>query len=240
MKVRCSSNGKIISKSGKLTQTGKTYLQELFTQEKRGVKKEIISKYLEKGTATEEQDLELLNRNLYSNTFVFKNEERRENKYISGEFDVLGADKILYDVKNAWDWLTFDKVQSLSWDYEWQVKGYLWLWGLKKGRIFYCLNNMPEHMLDEMERKMFYANHFASYEDPEYIELCEELRYKHNYDRFSDAERFKIFDIELKDEDIEKMISCHKQAQDYYKELESAEKSRITFNQSLINKAKKQ
>src|SRR5699024_12816248 len=107
MKVRCSSNGKIVSKSAKLTQTGKTYLQELFTQEKRGVKKEIISKYLEKGTATEEQGVELLNHTLYPNTFVVKHAERMENKYISGEYEALGADNTLYVVNNACDCITF-------------------------------------------------------------------------------------------------------------------------------------
>lgn len=230
---RCSDLGKIMSNKGDLTQSNKTYLTEVFICEKNGIRKEISSKFLEKGNLTEQDGLTLLNKAIYPNNLLIKNTERRHNGWIHGEADCIAPDDIIYDIKNAWDKISFGKA-DLTTDYYWQLVGYMWLWGKNKARLFYCLNNMPEVLLIDEERKLFYANHFVTYEDPEYQKLCEEMRAKHNYDDMKLEERFKVWDVEHSDEEIGKLktkiLKCRKFLNDLYeKEME-----RIKYNRSLM------
>lgn len=163
-----------------------------------------------------------------------KNTERKQNTFINGEMDCMAPDKILYDIKNAWDWITFDKAK-LSFDYEWQLRGYMWLWNVDKSRLFYCLTNMPESLLIDEERKLFYANHFISYEDYEYQKLCEELRKKHNYDNFQFWERFKIWDVRHSADKINKLKDKITVCRAFLNKLHHEEMDRINSNKSLMN-----
>lgn len=210
---RCSSLGKIHSSDGTLTQTNKTFLIELFVQEVDGIRKDISSKYFEKGTFNEVDGVQLINEALYPDHFLTKNTERKGNGWINGECDVLPPDDIIYDVKNAWDKITFAKAK-LSIDYELQGRGYMWLWGKPTFRLFYCLTNMPEHMLCDEEKKIFFSHSFVTMEDEEYLKLCMELRRKHNYDDMELWKRFKIWEIEHSDDKIEelkkKITKCRK------------------------------
>lgn len=228
-KFRCSDLGKIVSKSGKLTDGIKTYLQEIFIQETEGVRKEISSKYFEKGLFEEETGITLLQNTLHQKGLVLKNRERKSNDYIHGECDCFVKGTI-YDIKNAWDRFTFGKAE-LTHNYEWQIRGYMILWNADGGRLFYCLNNTPEHLLCEEERKLFYREHFVSFEDKDYLSLCDELRKAHNYDDKPLHERFKVWDVELTAENIEQIEDSVIAARKYLNEL--AEEQQASFEKNL-------
>lgn len=230
---RCSALGKIMSTRGDLTQSNKTYLTELFIGEINGIRKEISSKYFEKGNLTEQDGLTLLNKTLYPENLLVKNKERKHNGWIHGETDCITPDGLVYDIKNAWDKFSFGKA-DLTNEYEWQLRGYMWLWEADKARLFYCLNNMPEGLLIDEERKLFYANHFVSYEDKEYQRLCEELREKHNYDNMELWERFKVWDVDHSDEMIDKLKAKIKACRAYLNKLWAEEVYRIVKNRSLM------
>lgn len=216
-KFRCSALGKIMSKSGKLTDNNITYLTEMFIGEMEGIRKEITSKYFEKGNYMEEDGITLLQDTLHRGKLILKNKERKENDFIHGEADCIVGD-IIYDIKNAWDRFTFGKA-SLTFEYEWQLRGYMWLWDKPNSRLFYCLNNMPEHLLCDMERQLFYKHYFATMEDEEYIKLCMELRKKHNYDHMPLYARFRYWEIENNKERIEKAKSKIKECRTFLNEL---------------------
>lgn len=231
-KFRCSALGKIVPKKGSLTDTIKTYLQECFIGEVYGVRRDISSKYFEKGKFCEEDGITLLQNTIYKDKLLLKNDVRMNNEYIHGEYDTLKDGKV-WDIKNAWDLFTFGKAH-LSWEYEWQLCGYAWLLDVRKAGLFYCINNMPEHMLIDEERKIFYSGKFFTQENEEYIKLCNEMRAKHNYDHMPLWERFKIWDIEFTEEKKDQAIDAVTKARKYMCELWDHHQEHMTRNKLLM------
>lgn len=231
-KFRCSALGKIVSKSGKFTDGNKTYIEEVFNGEVYNVRKEITSKYFEKGLFEEESGITLLNKTLYPKSIIVKNKERKENEWIHGEADCI-KDGIVYDIKNAWDKFTFAKA-DLTHDYNYQLIGYMWLWELDKARLFYCLNNTPDHIFESEARKMLYTGNFISEESPEYIEAYNNLKEKHTHDNMPLEERFKLWDISRSDEQIEVLKKSITMARNYMNELWNDRQATIQKNRELM------
>jgi len=131
MKVRASQIGKIMTnprKSGEvLSQTAKTYVQDLVLEEKYGIKKEFSSRYTDKGNEVEDLSIGLVNEVLNYN-FIYKNDEFFENEWIKGTPDV-NTDEVLIDVKSSWDASTFPwfETEIPNKDYYYQLQGYMWL-----------------------------------------------------------------------------------------------------------------
>lgn len=235
-KFRCSALGNIVTASGKLTDGAKTHLLEVFIGEMYGVRKEIYGKALDKGIACEQDGFKMLNDTLYPERFIEKIKEPSENEYIKGTADCI-PDDIVHDIKNAWDRFTFGKA-DLTHIYEWQLKGYMFLYDKPKARLFYCLNNMPDHLLANEERKMFYfKQEWATMDSPEYLKACEELRASHNYDSMPIQDKFKVWDIERSADDDEKIIKCVLQARAYLNELLEEYNERIENNIALMKQA---
>lgn len=236
---RCSALGNIVTKSGKITEGAQTHLKEVFIGELYGVKKEAYGKALEKGVATEQDGLKMLNDTLYPGRFVAKVQNGFENDFIKGTPDAI-MDGIVYDIKNAYDRFTFGKAE-LSHLYEWQIKGYCYLTGHTSGRIFYCLNNMPDHMISEEERSMFYKlRKWVTMDDPDYLKACDELRAAHSYDMIPIAERFKLFPVEFTTEDKERIEAAVAQARKHLNGLWKEHQEEITGNLELMVGARNQ
>lgn len=219
-KFRCSALGKIISKSGKLTDTTKTYLTDVFIGELYGIHKDINSKYLDKGIACETAGVRLLRETIYQNKANFvKNVDEKANDFIKGTCDInANQDETITDIKNAYDRFTFGKA-SLTWDYQWQVKGYCWLYGRSKGRLFYCLNNMPESLVSKEVQKAFYLGDFTTPECDEFRQVEDNIRDSHNYDKIPIEERFKFWDLEFTDNDLETITQAVTVARMYLLDL---------------------
>jgi hypothetical protein len=235
---RCSGLGKIISKSGKLTQTTMTYLDDVFVAEIYGTRKEIYGKALDKGIACEDDGFKMLGDIFYKGRFIAKVKEPKQNAWIKGTPDTI-VDGCVTDIKNALDLFTFGKAH-MSWDYEWQVKGYMFLYELQKGRLFYCLNNMPPYMVLEEQRKMFYTQKkWATFDAPEYLAACEELEKAHNYDNIPLAHRFKFWDLTWHDVSRDLIIESVEIARDYLNKKYELHRYMIEKNEGIINKNEK-
>lgn len=232
---RCSALGNIISKSGKLTKENTTYLRDLFIGEINGIQKDITSKYFEKGMFCEQDAMQILQDSLYPKSFVKSYKKQVKNEFLQGTPDVIMPD-YLYDIKNAFDRFTFGKADC-TWEYEWQIKAYLWLTERTQGRLFYVLCNMPEHLIQDEERQLFYKGKFLTTESKDYQDACEELRKKLNFTSMKLHERFKIWDIVLTDEDIETMKNAVENARIHLKNLSECENARLSKNLELINNA---
>lgn len=150
---RCSSIGKLMTEpktkaEGPLSVGAKTYIRELAAQEIFGVEFEVSSRPMEKGTRCEPDAIALLNR--VRGLALKKNTDRRENAYITGECDLFHAQRRRgHDLKTSWSIATFPicTTDCLDKFYEWQMRGYMWLWDADEWEVNYCLVNTPEDLI---------------------------------------------------------------------------------------------
>jgi hypothetical protein len=153
---RCSSIGKIMAsptaaavKAGEILSVGaKTYIRELAQQEIFGIDFEFSSKETEKGLTVEDESIALLNR--VRGLALTKNAERRSNDWITGECDLYDASRRRgHDLKSSWSAKTFPGwlVDCKDSVYEWQMRGYMWLWGADEWEVNYALVDTPERLI---------------------------------------------------------------------------------------------
>ena len=146
-KIRASASGKLAvsprSKSEALSKTTKGYIQEWLACEIYGVRKQIKSKYLDKGNRVEDEAINYASEEL-GWLFATKNDEYFEDDYFCGTPDVILEDTIV-DIKSSWDCFSFplfeDKINSK--DYFYQLQVYMHLTGKRKAQLCYVLMNTP-------------------------------------------------------------------------------------------------
>lgn len=231
-KFRASGLGNIVTKSGKLTQGAMTYIVDCFTEAETGVRKDAFGKALEKGIATEQDIIQLINDAIYPGQFVARVTESKENEYIKGTADVI-HENIVYDCKSAFDEFTFGKAE-LSWIYEWQLRAYMWLYGKTQARLFYGLVDMPEYMIYDEQKKLFYKGaKWLTMEDPEFVILAEELESKRKYGQIDILERCKVWHIEQSDTDIERIQDAVSDARAYMNQLHKDKGEMINYIKSI-------
>jgi len=195
-KIRASAGGKLMteprSKTEILSETTKTYVYEWLKGKIYGVKKEIKSKYLNKGLKLEDtaidKSIEWLDL-----PFAIKNELFFENDYFCGTPDLI-VDGVVYDTKCSWDCFTFPLFENdiPSKDYFYQLQIYMELTGCKKSTLVYVLLNTPDEL---------------TYED------------KHNYDSVDKKYRIKTYEINYDSEVIEKLKTKVVQVREFIKTL---------------------
>ena len=169
---RCSSIGKLMtepkSKSeGHLSVGAKTYIRELAQQEIFGVEFEFSSKETQKGIEVEDQSIALLNR--VRGLALQKNTERKTNGLITGECDLYdAARKRGHDLKSSWSAKTFPGWTKDCEDklYEWQMRGYMWLWDADEWEVNYALVDTPERLIGYEPLQLHVVNHI-----PEHLRL---------------------------------------------------------------------
>ena len=182
-KIRASAVSQIMtnprSKSETLSQTCKTYLQEWYKEQIYGVKKEIKSKYLEKGLMLEDTAIEF-----YSIAkdidFMIKNLDYFSDDFLQGTPDCM-HDGIVYDFKTSWDCYTFPLFDETPDKGYWmQLQVYMALTGLKKARLVYTLQNTPDFLeygepknYDDIDLK-YRIKEFEFDYDPQFIESVKE------------------------------------------------------------------
>lgn len=185
---RCSSLGELMTKDGKITDGLKTYLTKVYVEQRYSRRKEIKSKYLEKGNIREEMSITLLS--ILHKQMYWNNKKRLTNQFITGEWDVdiKKGDKIIktVDTKTSWDVETFHQAQNKeSKNYKWQGTGYMWLTGALEHDVAYCLvNGTAKHINEEKHRaKWEFVNDTIDVDLYEpYIERCAEIEKNHIFD----------------------------------------------------------
>lgn len=231
-KCRASAMGNIVTKSGKVTDGMITFLGEVFIGEVYGVRKEAYGKALDKGVACEEDGFAMLNL-LYPDNFIQKIKEHTEGEYEKGTGDTI-IENTVWDIKNAFTLFTFGKAE-MNWLYEWQLKTYMKLYNLQKAGLFYCLNDMPEYMIAEEQRKLFYTSRkWVSMEDPDYTKACEELEAANKYGHMPIEDRFKVWFLDRKDEDDKRIENAVIQSREILNEMLLEHNKRIESNKLLI------
>lgn len=163
--IRCSSLGKLMteprSKSeGPLSATAKTHIRELAAQTIFGVEFEFSSKETEKGIRLEGDAIALLNR--VRGLALVKNDERRNDGFITGECDLWRAPaRAGHDLKVPWSIKTFPLIAAAAEDkdYLWQMRGYMKLWDAQSWEVNYVLLDTPEDLIGYENQAMHFVSH---------------------------------------------------------------------------------
>jgi len=221
LKIRCSALGLIMtparSKSEVLSKTAKTYIKQLAIENYFGRKKEITSRYLTKGIDQERESIDLVQDTSKWN-FLYKNEEQRENDYLTGTPDVI-TDKVLLDVKSSWDVFTHaehlleDELQNKK--YYWQMQGYMALFRRKKSYLIYCLPNTPQDIIEDEVRRAVWNERKIDEDE----EIRNHVEHNHIFDDLNDMHRVKKFEVFYNKEDIQKAYEKIEHAREYYESL---------------------
>lgn len=221
MKIRCSAIGKLMStprtKGEVLSETAKTYIQDLFKEKELGIAREFWSRYTDKGLQMEDEAIDFAGQVLGWD-FVVKNEQGYENEWITGTPDVITKD-LLADIKCSWDGNTFPlfDTELKNKDYFFQLQGYMWLTGLDQAELVYCLMDTPHQIVeDEVRRAHWKANLID-----EDLDLREAVQSQHTFDHLPNNLRVKRFIIRKDEEAIEKIKEKVELAREYYEQLKS-------------------
>ena len=209
-KIRCSAIGKIMtnprSKTETLSKTTKTYLEEWSKEQIYNRKKEVFSKYIDKGNAVEVESLNFIAKELDYSSLV-KNEESFENGFLTGTPDAILDDEII-DVKNSWDCfsfpLYFNSVPKK--DYYYQAQGYMALTDIDRYKLIYTLMDTPEELI---QREYF------GDESTDLVEFAS----KYKYSDIDSKDRIKVFDIYRNEEDIRNSYNRVEECREYLNSL---------------------
>jgi len=193
-----------------LSETTKTYLQEIYIKEVWGREKSdmVGNRYTQKGIMCETDSLELIER--VTGKKYFKNQKTLENEWIVGTPDVTGQD--LVDIKTSWDVFTFMNAteDQAKKDYYTQVLGYMWLLGVQTATVSYCLVNTPEKTInDELYR--------LSFKLPE--DQIEKYRNNYIFDDIPENLRIKSYSYVYDENIVENIKNKIKNARDYLSEI---------------------
>ena len=216
MKVRCSQIGKIMTnprKSGEvLSQTAKSYVEEIVLKEKYGIRKEFSSRYTDKGNEVEEESIALVN-DVLNFKFIYKNDEHFTNDWLTGTPDV-NTDEVLIDVKSSWDASTFQwfETELPNKDYYYQLQGYMWLTGKNESILAYCLIDTPGEMVEDEIRRAHWKLHLID----ESQELREEIETKHKFSHIPKNRRVKYWFVQKDEQVIEQIKERVELCREYY------------------------
>ncbi len=203
------------SKSEVLSQTAKSYIEDLFNELEFGYRKEFSSRYTDKGLEMEDEAIQFASEQ-FDWEFVVKNTERFTNDYITGEPDI-NTDNLLADIKCSWSLDTYPMFEAdlKNKDYYWQLQGYMWLTGKTEAELVYCLMNTPLQIVEDEVRRA----HWKAGLIDEDIDLRHEVQLKHNYDNIPSKLRVKRYIVERDEKAIEKIIEKVEIGREYYKML---------------------
>jgi hypothetical protein len=219
MKIRCSAIGKIMtspkSKGEVLSQTTKTYLQELAIEETFNIRKEFSSRYTDKGNEVEDLSIALCN-DVLDIGFIYKNEEHFTNDWITGTPDV-NTSEILLDVKSSYDATTFPffDTKLVNKSYFYQMHGYMWLTGKEESLLCYCLIDTPLQIVEDEIRR----EHWKASLIEESLDLRAFVQAKHTFGHIPKEKRLKVFKIAKDENVIEEIKTRIEQCREYYNEL---------------------
>lgn len=216
---RCSSLGKLMTdprtKSETLSETAKSYIQDLFKERELGIYKEFSSRYTDKGLEMEDEAIQFASEVLGWD-FVVKNEVRFNNEWLTGEPDI-NTDNLLADIKCSWSGSTFPLFDETlkNKDYYHQLQGYMMLTGHDTSELVYCLMNTPHQIVEDEVRRQHWKLNLIE-EDLEVRQAVQEM---HNFDHIPNNLRVKRFIVQ-KDEAAQEKIKERVQiAREYYNQL---------------------
>jgi len=198
-----------------LSESAKSLAVRMYWEIEHGIKKDLTSKYFDKGNDAEPESIALA-QDVNGWDVIEKNSEQFENDYLTGTPDLVYKD-LIPDIKTSWTAHTYplfetDLSESL---YYWQVQSYLALTGRPLGVVSFCLTDTPEILVQDELYK--YARINGLIECPGDVEL--NIRHAHNYSRLPKKMRVKNFYIERDEDAIQNLYDRVDAFNVYYNSL---------------------
>lgn len=194
-----------------LSETCKTYCEDWVRSKVYGRKKEFTAKQTDKGNKTEADAVELLEQ-FYGWGFAAKNAVRKENNFMSGECDIV-LPELIVDIKSSFSCYTFPlfETEIPESDYEWQIRGYMALWGKQKGQVSFVLMDMPDDMIQRELRWKLPEGYTKEDYDKEYAKFI--------YSNIDVKYRVKSFEFTHDDSKIEQIEKRVDECRAYISEI---------------------
>lgn len=219
-KFRCSAIGnlfvepvsKAAKEAGELSETTKTWLNEIFIEKYYGRRKEIDSKFMQKGIMCEEMSISIV-QDALDESYLEKNVKHYEDEYIKGTPDIVLNDLVV-DVKTCWDIWSFFKKDASNKLYYYQLQTYMQLTGLKRAALFYTLVDTPEHLLDLEIRRATY-NHDAD----ELDDVIANIKHNATYSDIPINQRYTAFYFDAEQDFAERLAIKVTKAREYLNDL---------------------
>lgn len=214
-KIRCSAIGQIMTnprnKTDLLSKTCMTYLDSWIKEQVYGRRKEVETKYMDKGVVMEDDALDFAAK-YFKYGMLLKNKEHFEDDYLTGTPDAIPKDYVI-DVKCSWDCFTFPLFATEIPDraYYWQLLGYMVLTHRKTAKLVYTLLDTPSHLI-EREATWYSRNHGYGQLSQE---MLDEFTKKMTYPKVKDKYKIKVFDIQYNEADVKAIQERVKECQEY-------------------------
>jgi len=212
-----------------LSETAKTFVRNSVIEFKTKRRKEIKSKYLEKGILVEQDSVDLLCD--VTGEFYDHRTTRITDDYFTGECDLLSDNKVT-DIKSSFDIFTFFESDFKDL-YYWQGQVYCRLYNKQYFDLAYCLVDMPRAMFKSLNDKLLAEYGFDTYNE-KYVKALTQLSNNCFFGELSPNpipinERLKIFSCERNESDIQRLIerveAAHKYADNFWNShIESSKK----------------
>lgn len=212
-----------------LSTTAKSFIRRVWLENKKKFKKQIKSKYLEKGLYREEDAISLLTD--IDGVFYTKNEKREENEDHTGECDIvkeINGVRIVQDTKCSYDPETFMNAGEDPL-YEWQGRIYMELFNCEEFWLRYCLVDAPEHLVSKEKEfaRRKYMDDSMSVEEMNKVEemiqpILEQIDLNMVYSNnplYTKEERVKTFKYKRDKSKMAEMAEAVKLARAYYSTL---------------------
>lgn len=226
-----------------LSKGAKTAVEKIFYEDKFSFRKQISSKYIQKGLLMEDRAIALVADHL-GLSGIEKNEQHYSNEFVQGTPDAIArlgfGEGFQFDIKNVYypeglDGFT-DELISL---YEWQGKAYNWMLGFDHGFCVKILQNPPQEMLDAEVKTLWKEAGRAWYEEIPQAFIDDVKEYFDFEARLPLEDRIRIFKMETTKEDIQQMTDAVKLARVHYATLPEKWANRnaanIDFIKSVVN-----
>lgn len=218
--IRASSVGLIMTNgTDKKTmgETAKSYLKELFRERKYGIRKEITSKYIEKGLEVEDKAISFYSD--YKGGFYIKNDEWFKNEFISGTPDIID-DELVIDIKSSWNLFTLPfKDDSINKGYFYQLQSYMALTGHEKAILAYVLIDTPSQLVEDEKKRLSWKMGLIDDIDETYLAACAEIDKSHDFSHIPKKDRVVEFEILRDDKVIEAIYQRVKECRIYLNQL---------------------
>lgn len=226
-KIRSSAASQIMTnpkaKKDKLSETCMTHVREKWISDKYKREKDFNSLAIQKGLMNE--DLGITELSLHLGGMLTKNNKHYTNDFITGTPDVITWNTIVsntktisegtvFDIKCSYNIWTFAKAE-LTKAYDWQIKCYMDLLGIKKGYVVYVLTDTPESIIQAELRSILWKLQ----DDADALEIEAGLRKELTYPDIPAKDKIKIFQVEHSEDAIKNLYDRVELCREYYDTL---------------------
>lgn len=205
--------------AGILAKTVQTELDNWLKERLFKRRKQIHSKYLDKGNAVETDSLRWLADVLDLGMIFETNDEHFEDEFFTGTPDLITSDTV-FDLKNSWDYTTFPMIGGQpDKKYVAQLQVYMHLTGRKKAALVHILSNTPDDLVQKDLKQRLWDLRAGGHNptEEELKQITEQTIAYHNYDEVEDRFKFRKFEFEYDPELIEELQRRVVNARNYIK-----------------------